>query len=199
MGELYADVIVDISHEKLDKPFQYRVPERLRDVLETGMCVTVPFGGGNRLLRGYVVDVSADCKFDPAKTKDIRDIVRNGVGVEDKMIALAAWIRKNYGSTMIQALKTVLPAKQSVRKLENRTIRTIMTREEIISLLGESERKRQVARRRLLQALLEQESIPYEWVTGKLNVSAQTIKSLERDGVIRVASRDSFSNPVKLE
>ena len=29
MAELYADIIVDVSHEKLDKPFQYRVPERL--------------------------------------------------------------------------------------------------------------------------------------------------------------------------
>ena len=37
MSELYADIIVDISHEKLDKPFQYRVPDRLRDRLETGM------------------------------------------------------------------------------------------------------------------------------------------------------------------
>ena len=199
MGELYADVIVDISHEKLDKPFQYRVPDKLRDVLETGMCVTVPFGGGNKLLRGYVTALSEECKFDPARTKDIRDIVQDGVGVEDKMIALAAWIRKNYGSTMIQALKTVLPAKQSVKKLEDRTIQTIMRREEIISLLGVSERKKQVARKRLLQALLEQGDIPYQWVTGKLNVSVQTIKSLERDGVIRVVSRESFRNPVKLE
>ena len=199
MSELYADVIVDISHEKLDKPFQYRVPERLRDVLETGMCVTVPFGGGNRLLKGYVTDLGEDCKFDPARTKDIRNIVRDSVGVEDKMIALAAWIRKNYGSTMIQALKTVLPAKQSVRRLENRTVQTLMSREEMLSLLGESGRKRQVAKSRLLQALLEQESIPYEWITGKLNVSSQTIKSLEWDGVIRVVSREHFRNPVKLE
>ena len=199
MSELYADVIVDISHEKLDKPFQYRVPERLRDVLETGMCVTVPFGGGNRLLKGYVMDLSEDCKFDPSRTKDIRDIVRDGVGVEDKMIALAAWIRKNYGSTMIQALKTVLPAKQSVKKLENRTIQVVMSREEMISLLGESGRKGQVAKKRLLQALLEQESIPYEWITGKLNISSQTIKSLERGGAIRVVTREHFRNPVKLE
>ena len=71
MRELYADVIVDISHEKLDKPFQYRVPERLRDKLETGMCVTVPFGSGNKPLQGYVVALGEECKFDPARTKDI--------------------------------------------------------------------------------------------------------------------------------
>lgn len=199
MSELYADVIVDISHEKLDKPFQYRVPERLRDELESGMCVMVPFGSGNKLLRGYVTGLSEECKFDPARTKDIQGIAKEAVGAEDKMIALAAWIRKNYGSTMIQALKTVLPAKQSVRKLSHRTLKRLMSREEVLSLLGESARKKQVARQRLLQALVDQESIPYEWVTGKLNVSSQTIKSLERDGVIRMVSRESLRNPVKLE
>ena len=198
MKELYADIIVDISHEKLDRPFQYRVPEKLRGILETGMCVTVPFGNGNKLIKGYCVALSDKCNFDPARTKDIVAIVKNGVGVEDKLIALAAFIRRNYGSTMIQALKTVLPAKQSVRKLEHKVIEGSMNREELISLLGESERKKQTAKARLLRALLEQQTIPYEWITGKLNVSSPTIKSLEKAGVLRIVSSDSYRNPVKL-
>jgi len=198
MKELYADIIVDISHEKLDRPFQYRVPEKMRGTLETGMCVTVPFGNGNKLIKGYCVALSDRCNFDPARTKDIVAIVKNGVSVEDKLIALAGFIRRSYGSTMIQALKTVLPAKQSVKKLEHRVIECIMNREEMISLLGESERKKQTAKARLLRALLEQQTIPYEWITGKLNVSAPTIKSLEKAGAIRIVSSDSYRNPVKL-
>lgn len=197
--EQYADIIVDISHEKLDKPFQYRVPEKLVGVLEAGMCVTVPFGGGNKLIKGYCVALSEVCKFDPARTKEIVGIVQKGVTVEDKLIALAGWIKRNYGSTMIQALKTVLPAKQSVKKLEHKSVERSMSREEIISLLGESERKKQTAKARLLRELVEQESIPYEWITGKLNVSAATVKSLERVGAIHIVSTDSYRNPVKLE
>ncbi len=199
MEKLYADIIVDISHEKLDKPFQYRVPAGLRESLETGMCVTVPFGNGNKLLKGYVVGLGDVCKFDPARMKEIRGIAKNGVDIDDKMIALAAWIRENYGSTMIQALKTVLPARQSVKKLEHRTVQRIMGREEIISLLGESRRRKQVAKERLLQELTEQESIPYEWVTRKLGVSAQTVRSLELAGAVRVVSVKSLRNPVKLQ
>ena len=196
--EYYADVIVDISHEKLDRPFQYRVPDRLRDRLETGACVTVPFGNGNKLLKAYVVGIGQVCKYDPAKMKEIRGIVQGGTGAEDKMIALAAWIRKNYGSTMIQALKVVLPARRSVKRLEHRTLQRALGREEIVSLLGESRRKKQVAKERLLRELVEQESIPYEWVTGKLGVSAQTVKSLERAGAVRVISTETFRNPVSL-
>lgn len=199
MKELYADIIVDISHEKLDKPFQYRVPEQLRDVLEVGMCVTVPFGNGNKPIQGYVTELGERCKFDPARTKDIAGIVQKGVSVEDKMIALAGWIRRNYGSTMIQALKTVLPAKQSVKKLEHKRIERTLNKEETLSLLGECERKHQKARVRLLKALLEQENIPKEWVTGKLGVSAATIRSLEEAGAVREICETGYRNPVKLE
>ena len=63
MNTLYADIIVDISHEKLDRTFQYRVPESLRGRLEPGACVMIPFGNGNRLIKGYVVAlISQECR-----------------------------------------------------------------------------------------------------------------------------------------
>ena len=160
MRTLYADIIVDISHEKLDKTFQYRVPERLRDRLEPGAGVMIPFGNGNRLIKGYVVSIGDQCQFAPEKIKEIAGLPEKETGVEDKMIALAAWIRRNYGCTMIQALKTVLPAKQTVKKLEHRQLVRLMNREELLSLLGECERKKQVAKARLLKALSEQATIP---------------------------------------
>ena len=46
----YANVIIDISHEKVDRPFQYRIPERLRGKVEVGTPVEIPFGKGNTLL-----------------------------------------------------------------------------------------------------------------------------------------------------
>lgn len=196
---LYADVIVDISHEKLDRPFQYRVPERLQEVLETGMCVAIPFGRGNRLIKGYVVGIGEKSSFDPSKTKDIAGIVQGETSAEDKLIALAGWIRKNYGSTMIQALKTVLPARRSVKKLEHKRIERLMSREELISLLGECERKKQTAKARLLKALLEQEVIPYEWVTAKLGIASATVKSLEKAGALRLVSTQSYRNPVRFQ
>ena len=38
---MFADVIVDIQHEKLDKIFQYRIPEELESRLQPGMEVVV--------------------------------------------------------------------------------------------------------------------------------------------------------------
>ena len=111
----YANIIVDISHEKLDKPFQYRIPEELEGKLLPGMVVEIPFGRGDRLIKGYVIGTTDRAEIAPERIKSIHAVSTDGVGVESRLIALAAWIRDYYGATMIQALKTVIP----VRKRKN--------------------------------------------------------------------------------
>lgn len=196
---LYADIIVDISHEKVDRAFQYRVPEALVHKLEVGMCVQIPFGKSNKLIEGYVIGLSDCCNFDPEKIKDIKGLVTDSTGVEEKMVRLAAWIRKNYGSTMIQALKTVLPARKAVKQLEHKSLERIASTEMIIAALGEARRKKQTAKERLLIQLVDNERIPYEWVTGKLGVSAATIRSLVNAELVKVLTSNSYRNPVKVE
>lgn len=193
----YADVIIDISHEKVDRPFQYRIPEHMLEKLEVGMCVTVPFGKGNTLRRGYVTDITEKCAFDPQKIKEIHSLATDGVGVEDFQIRLARWIRRSYGGTTIQALKTVLPARHTVKKVEYKKVLLAVGREEGISLLGECQRKKQAARVRLLQELLSEGELPYELVTGKLMVSPAVIRGLEGLGAVHVEVLQSFRNPVK--
>ena len=54
---MYADIIIDISHEQLDKTFQYAIPPELEGILEIGSVVRDPFGKGNRQLTGYVISM----------------------------------------------------------------------------------------------------------------------------------------------
>ena len=130
----YANIIIDISHEKVDKTFQYRIPDKLRNILEEGMCVQVPFGKGNRLRQGYVVEITDRAEFPDEKQKSILGIVEGSVSVEADAVRLAAWMRRTYGSTMIAALKTVLPVRRSVRPKEKKKIIRRMNDEEILSL-----------------------------------------------------------------
>ena len=198
MEKKYADIIVNISHEKVDKPFQYSIPESLKDEIHIGACVQVPFGKGNKLIKGYVVEISSICNYEPEKMKEVRAIVKDGVSIEDQQIGLAAWIHKYYGGTMIQALKTVLPVKQTVKSKEYKKVVLSASREEVIAVLGESKRtKGREARVRLLEELLKEEELPYELVTGKLMVSGAVIQGLVRAGIVRVEKSLVYRNPVK--
>ena len=98
----YADIIVDISHEKLDKSFQYLVPEKLKDEIQVGMVVSIPFGRGNHVRKGYVVGISDEPKVKGIQLKSVAGIENDQETTESRLIALAGWMKENYGSTMIQ-------------------------------------------------------------------------------------------------
>ena len=70
---MYADIIIDITHEKLDKVFQYSIPSRLEGMLEVGTEVVVPFGRGNKKTHGYVIAFSEKTDYDPVKIKEIQE------------------------------------------------------------------------------------------------------------------------------
>ena len=108
---IYADVIVDISHEKLDRSFQYLVPGELEREIRVGMVAAIPFGNGNRERKGYIVGLSQKPRYDPAKLKPLYRLCSGEETTESRLVSLAAWMRERYGSTMAQALKTVSPEK----------------------------------------------------------------------------------------
>ncbi|CBK73736.1 hypothetical protein CIY_08630 [Butyrivibrio fibrisolvens 16/4] len=108
----YADVIIDISHERLDKTFEYIVPDDLEEQVVEGVQVVIPFGQGNRAITGYVVGLHDKPGFDVTKLKPIARVVKDSIAIESQLISLAAFLKRNYGSTMNQALKTVIPIKK---------------------------------------------------------------------------------------
>lgn len=54
----YAQIIVDITSEKLDRTFTYRIPEALAGQITPGVQVLFPFGNGNRQQKGFVLDIT---------------------------------------------------------------------------------------------------------------------------------------------
>lgn len=193
---LYANIIIDISHEKLDRTFQYRIPEKLLDQIHPGTPVEIPFGRSNRKIRGYVVEVTEEPEFAPERIKPVSHVIREGIPIEGQLIALAAWMRENFGGTMNQALKTVLPVKQKTTEKEQRLIWLKPDPTTAKSLLGELQRKHQTARARLLEALLKQSPLPYETVTQKLNITVSVIRAMQERELIRVESIRSWRNPL---
>jgi len=116
----YANVIVDISHEAVDKPFTYIIPEELKDSCHPGTRVMIPFGRGNTLKQGIVIGLPKNPDVPIGKLKEIDSVILSRDATDSYMIELAAYIRQQYGSTMIDALKTVLPAKKAYRQVKSR-------------------------------------------------------------------------------
>jgi primosomal protein N' (replication factor Y) len=163
------------------------------------MRVLVPFGRGNRNIVGYCIGIRDHSDYPVEKIKEILGIYKDENTLEDKAIALATWIRRQYGSTMSQALNLVLPAKHAVKPVQKRILHRRLGTQEAIAYMGEALCKQHHAKARLLKHLLETADIPYEWVTSKLHISPQTIQSLVKVGVVEVLTYEAYRNPVKIQ
>ena len=191
----YANVIVDISHEKLDKTFQYGIPDDIASEIQVGVQVDIPFG--SRTISGYVVEITDIPEYDVSKIKPLIGVKAGSVAMESRLIRLACWIKKNYGSTMNQALKTVIPIKKKTKEIRKRTIHLIADDREARDKLALYEAKHQTARARLLRELITERELDYSVVTAKLNISSAVIKALCDQNIVTVTDEKSYRNPVK--
>ena len=183
----YADIIVDITHEKLDRIYQYRIPEALAAEIRPGVCVEVPFGRSNRLTRAYVLALSDSVDYDPEKIKEIASVSDRGLTIESRLIRLAMWIRQTYGCTMIQALKTVLPVKEKETGRIQKQLQLAVDHKTAERMVFEAEAKHHAAKARLLRHLLKEPVVKQADAARELQIGSATITALARDGIIAVS------------
>ncbi len=193
----YADIIIDISHERLDKTFEYIVPDELESQVTEGVQVVIPFGKGDRAITGYVVGIHDKPQFDVTKLKPIARIMKNSIAIESQLISLAAFLKRNYGSTMNQALKTVIPIKrrenEKLKKEISLNIPLEQAKIELTELLVK--KNHAVGKERLLQELLKVDVLDWELATKKLQIPTANIRNMEKKGIVKVESVRTFRNP----
>lgn len=193
----YADIIIDISHEKVDRTFQYRIPEELAGEIYVGVRVKVPFGKGNAARKGFVVGLSNTPEFDTERMKEIAGVVTESISVQSQLIQLAWWMRETYGSTMNQALKTVLPVKQKMKPKEKKSIRCLLGKKELQDAIAEAEKKNYKARLRLLKAFDGTPVIPSEVAEAQLQITAATLKPMIDKKQVEILTREIYRTPFK--
>lgn len=200
MTYCYAQIIIDISHGRLDRPFTYRIPEALQNDLCLGSLVVVPFGKGDTKRKGYVIGFSNTCEYQDGKLKEIEAIASGGTDVTgDNAVRLALWMKQRYGSTMAVALRTVLTSRKQAKPCEHRSIHLLLSKDDAEKKRHEFAMKHQVARERLLKELMEAPDQPYSLIIQKLHVTAPVIAALKKQGILEVRTETFLRNPVSIE
>lgn len=194
---MYADIIIDIVHEAVDRVFEYKIPQQLLPSVTVGKTVTVPFGKGNRTRSGYVVGIKEKPDFDSDRIKEIIDVKKTEIGPQETLIELAVWMKNQYGSTMIQALKTVLPIRDKMSEEKERTVRLLLSGQERMEVRSRYEKVHATAKIRILDRLEREGSCSYELLRKEEKISLSTIRSMEEEGVLSMDSKRVFRNPVR--
>jgi primosomal protein N' len=106
-----ASVVPLVRAWRLDRPFDYAVPETLRDKLQTGMLVRVPLGG--RRVRGVVVNVAR--RRPERALQDVAAIVVSVPLAPPPLSELLDWVARRYAAILGQTFERVVPPRVRVR------------------------------------------------------------------------------------
>ena len=103
----YAEVIIDNRASKVDRPFTYKLGS-YEDIAKAGMRVVVPFGRGNKPIKGFIIKITEQYESD-YKLKDIIDVLDTEPIISSELLSLGLWMREKYLSSYIDAFNPILP------------------------------------------------------------------------------------------
>ena len=90
------------------KTFHYRIPEKMRDSLQIGMRVLVPFKG--RKVTGFAIDLlDHPPKGVEEKLREVEDLLDEVPLIDSKMLLFHRWIADYYIYPLGEVIKTGLP------------------------------------------------------------------------------------------
>ncbi|MDD7646720.1 MAG: hypothetical protein PUJ35_05685, partial [Ruminococcus bromii] len=106
---LLAQLAVENTTYRFDKPFTYIVPEALRAAVRPGVRVTVPFGSGNRTRVAMVLALQ-EAEQPDNRLKAILKTLDDEPLLSAEMLELVPWMKSRYYCTLFEAVKLMIPA-----------------------------------------------------------------------------------------
>ncbi|WP_242226252.1 primosomal protein N' [Bacillus cereus group sp. BfR-BA-01358] len=103
----FASVIVDVPARQTDRPFDYIIPKKWEDIVQTGMRVVVPFGP--RKLQGFIIGIKNSVEVESKKLKTIHEILDVTPVLNEELLKLGYWLTSETLCYMISAFQVMLP------------------------------------------------------------------------------------------
>jgi len=173
----YAEIIIDLVSDAVDKPFHYRIPPDLLGRIAPGSVVSVPFG--RKSYRGYVLRLLNRPEVE--KVRDIAALEQTEPLLNREQLALVSWLAHRFFCRKIEALHAIIPA--ALRR------ESMPTRPPVLTLTHWAEKedlKRALAQKQAVEILKSKGPLPRDELI-RLGVRADTLRALDRKGLIKVA------------
>ncbi len=192
----YAEVIVDIATEQVDRVFTYRVPEALSGRIGAGYRVRIPFG--RREKEGYVLRLRDSADYDEDRIRDIIAPLEEYPVLLPSLIDCAEEIRAETKCPLCEALRLMLPAGLRTGRTRVRTERCwriAFGKEKLGEVLAGE--KRSPNRRLLLTALSDGEWHGRSELSGMVRDLNGPFAQLEERGLVESGEREVLRRPME--
>ena len=189
---MIAEVIIDSKAKKLNRKFDYRIPENLEDIIEVGSRVLVPFANFKTLEQGYVIKIKENTEF---QVKDIAGLEEN---LSTEKVELARWMARKYFCNVSECIKLMLTPgtrnKDTAKRTQDKKMNFVyltesITEDNINILRGEKQKK-------AIQFIEKNQGLTIPEIIEFAGVSRETINSLTKKGLIKIENKKVERNPL---
>ena len=189
---MYAEIIVDIASEQVDRVFTYLVPDTLD--IQPGMRVRVPFGPREK--EGFVIRLKETPDYDESKIKPVLAALEPYPALLPELMELAWEIRAKCHCPLCEALRLMLPAEMREGRVKVKT-------QEYAQLLIPPERieeainaqKRSKPRQLLIRMLSDGQPHPLDELRPILRDARATLSYLVDREMARVFEKEYLRSP----
>lgn len=182
--KLYAQVIVDLVSNAVDRPFQYLIPLHLRQKVKVGSQVIVPFR--SQKMTAYVVALEKEAVVE--NPREILSLSEPPYTLLPEFMELSFWLSRRFFSRWIEAIYLCLPPAGSRLKTKHvEYVFPLMTLEELREVSAQL--KKNAPRQSLLLehlALDGGKGIPWAELRSKTEARRESLVSLQGKGYIKI-------------
>ncbi|CAM2820888.1 primosomal protein N' [Paenibacillus sediminis] len=181
-----ARVIVDVPSKGTNRPFDYLIPESMRDWIEVGSRVGVPFG--HRTVQGFVVSLHDKPEMDISKMKPIQELLDLVPPLPPDLVELASWMSEKYACHEMTALQAMIPSalKGKAERYVSVSEESDLDEEEESDLLLIPKTREEEQWERIIVGFIRQNGpVRMEQLSSRYPEQAGIIKSLIRRGVLQ--------------
>ena len=200
MPENIAKIAVAAAKYWVDRPYDYLIPEELKEKALPGSRVYVPFARGNRRSEGIILALSDHSEHD--KLKAITAVLDEKPVLTPAQIKLALFMRERFFCTVFDAVKAMLPAglwfnSEGRRRVGDKTLEMarLLISPEDASAIAASKQGRSPQQANILELLCSFESLPGRELLQYTGASRQSLKALQKTGLVELYFREAFRRP----
>lgn len=195
---MFVEIIMNSNAKALNRTFDYRVPTELEKEVHIGSRIFVPFGNGNKVQEGYVIDIKEKSEFANKDIIRVEDSI-----LSEKNVNLAKLMAMKYFCNVSDCIRLMLPPGNTNKDLEKRvkekTVRKVYLKnssDEIREKIENNDIKsgKQI---KLLEYLIENDGIDVGELEIESGVSKAVMTSLSKKDIIEFREEQVNRNPFK--
>ena len=191
---MIAEVIINRTAKKLNRTFDYNIPEEMQEQIIIGSKVLVPFGKGEKLEEAFVIGIKEKSEY------QIKDIAKIEDELTNEQIELARWMAKRYFCNVSDCIKLMLTpgTRSKENKIKDKTINTVYLNKDIEEIEFDIETKKIKSDKqiKILQFVKDNEGATLSEIEMFTDCSKSIVQTLIKNGYLEIIEKKIERNPL---